>query len=139
MDPLMAGIEAPRMSAHRCKAGFLLYGQDALGTGERVCDRNLDLNMLSGTHAFDCLFGVYLRRGCENHGLQTGPRQGFLEIRRPVWSAVLLRSRFSCFSGPAMDADDFGILDALQSIQMFLGKRTLPNHDNLHVVSSASR
>src|SRR5256885_1683279 len=53
MDPLMAGIEAPGVSAHRDEAGFFLHGENPLCVGDRVCNRNLDFNVLSGPHTLD--------------------------------------------------------------------------------------
>src|SRR6059058_2527186 len=56
----------------------------------------------------------------------------FIEIGCPMRDAVLLGGGFGCFSSPAINTDDFRVFDALESFQMLLGKRTLPNHTNLH-------
>src|SRR2546421_11122650 len=36
VDPLMAWIESPSMSAHRYEAGLFLHRKDSLGVGKRV-------------------------------------------------------------------------------------------------------
>src|SRR5437773_5251058 len=88
--------------------------------------------MFSSSHAFDGLFGMDLRRGGQNHRLQAGTSECFIEIGCPMRDAVLLGGGFRCFSSPAINTDDFRVFDALESFQMLLGKRTLPNHTNLH-------
>ena len=65
VHPLVRWIEPPRMAGHGDQTGLLLHGIDLLRIGQRVGDRNLDLDVLAGPHDLDGLGGMHLcRRGC---------------------------------------------------------------------------
>src|SRR5438034_3286242 len=66
VDPLVAGIESPCMSSHRQEAGVFLNGMDSFGIGEGDGNWDLDLHVLSRSHAFDGLCGMELRRCSQN-------------------------------------------------------------------------
>src|SRR5437868_1450250 len=134
MNPLMTRIETTCVAAHGSQPCLFLNRKNPLGVGKRVCDRYLDLDVFAGAHAFDGLFGVYLRWRGENHGVKAWAREGFVEIRRPVRNAVFFGGGFGRLRGSAVDADDFGIFNPLKSIQVFFRERTLANHANPHEI-----
>jgi hypothetical protein len=62
MYPLMRWIEAARVPRHRDQSGCLLRIGYALCVGQRIGDRNLDLDMLAGLQALHGLIGMHLGR-----------------------------------------------------------------------------
>jgi hypothetical protein len=56
-----------------------------------------------------------------------------------VWYSILFGYGFRRFGCSAEDRNHFRVFDARQPIQMFLGKRALPNHADLHCISSFKR
>src|SRR5438105_15065010 len=88
MNPLMTRIETTCVAAHGSQPCLFLNRKNPLGVGNRVCDRYLDLDVFAGAHAFDGLFGVYLRWRGESHGIKARTREAFGEIRRPARQAV---------------------------------------------------
>ena len=128
----MARIEPPGMATHGDDLRFPLNPEDTLRIGQRVCDGDFDFNMLSSPHGLYRLFRMDLCRRRQNRRFDTRPRQRVFQIRRPVRYSVLFCHGFRGIGTPAGNRNDFCTLDPCQSVQMFLGKRTLPNHTNLH-------
>src|SRR5882762_11225266 len=46
MNPLVARVETACMTAHCGQSGFFLNSENTFRIGQRVCDRDLDLDML---------------------------------------------------------------------------------------------
>ena len=89
VDPLVARVEATRVSAHRDQPGLVLAFDDRPTIGERVAQRDLDLHVLAGVEALDRLVGVHLGRGAQDHGVEPVEREALGEVGRDVLDAVL--------------------------------------------------
>ncbi len=58
VNPLMTGIEAPRVSNHGNQPGLFLHGNHALRIRKRLGHRDLNLDVFAGAHHLDRLFRV---------------------------------------------------------------------------------
>ncbi len=74
-DPLVGGIEPPRVAGHRDEAGAGRGFGETLGVGEIVGHRDLDLHRLAGLQALDRLGGVEGRRRGQDDRVDVAPSQ----------------------------------------------------------------
>jgi hypothetical protein len=87
---------------------------------------------MTGPHDLDGLRRVYLRRRRQDRGVDTGPRERFAKVGRPVGDAVLLRDGLRRLLAAADEAHDFDVLDVLQAVEVLAAESALPDHDDLH-------
>jgi hypothetical protein len=132
VDPLMAGIEPSRVSAHCGESGFLCDFQDHFRVRKIVCNRNFDLHVLAGSHHLYRLFGVHLGGRRQNCGFDAGLGKGFGEIGCPVRDPILFGDSFRGVGTASGNRNDLRTLDARESVEMLLGECSLPNHTDLH-------
>src|SRR5262245_9050318 len=71
VNPLVTRIESTRVPAHRDESRFFLNGENSFGVGERVRNRDFDLNVFARPHALDGLFGVDLGGGSQDNGFNS--------------------------------------------------------------------
>jgi hypothetical protein len=88
--PLVAGVEAPRVAAHRDLAARLGGGHHGLAVLEHVAERNLHLHMLAGLQAGHRLRRVHLRRRAQDDGVDFLDLQAVGEVGGDVRDAVLV-------------------------------------------------
>ncbi len=91
VDPLMTRIEAPRVPAHGDQPAGALRRHHALGTGQRIGDRNLDHDVPAGLEALDGLRRVQLRRRGQQYRRHTWQRQACGQIGADVLNVEFLR------------------------------------------------
>ena len=116
VDPLVRGVEAPRVADHADEAGALLQ----LGNGQRVGpvvgERYLDLHVLARLHAGSGLGGVQLGRAGENGGFHARETQGFGQVRRGVRHTVLLRDGTGRVDGAPDERHHLDVTDGLDGL-----------------------
>ena len=134
VDPLMAGIEAAGVAAHGDQPGLLLHGQDRLGVGQAVGDRDLDLHVLAGAHALHRLLRMHLRRRGEDHRLQARLVETFRQVRRPMRYAEFLRHFTRGIRTATRQGDDLDAVDIGDRLQMFDAESALSCQSDLHVL-----
>src|SRR5690606_30183106 len=133
VNPLVRRVEAARVARHRNQPGLALHLVYALGVGEIVGDRDLDLDVLAGAHHLLRLLRMDLRRRRDDRGIDTGLRERLVEIRGPVRNTVLLRDRFGGLGAASREADDLDAVDVLQSVEMLSPECSLPDDDYFHL------
>src|SRR5690606_10634408 len=94
--------------------------------------RNLDLDVLAGTHDLLRLLRMDLRWRRDDRGIDAGLRERLVEIRGPVRNTVLLRNRFGGLGAASREADDLDAVDVLQSVEMLSPECSLPDDDYFH-------
>jgi hypothetical protein len=75
---------------------------------------------------------MHLRRRRQDRGFDAGARERFRKIRRPMRNPVLLRDRLDGLLPAARETRDLDARDILETVQMPLTERALPDHDDLH-------
>ena len=129
---LVRRIEAAGVADHADQAGFLLLRHHGFGIGPGVRQRDLDLNVLAGIHAGDGLFGVHLRGGAEDHGIDIGHGQHFGQIGAGVRRAVLGGDFGSLFGIARNDRGDLYAVDVLEAVEVLFTESAGAYEGNTH-------
>ena len=132
MDPLMRWIEAPRVTDHAYPTGLALHACHVLGVSPAVGERDLDLDVLAGAHALDCLRRVQLRGGGEDHGVDARPVEYLCELRGGVWNAKPGRGLPGLLGRASDQGDDFDAADRTDRLEMFLTECAGAREDDFH-------
>ena len=118
VDPLMAGIEAARMSDHGHLARLLLRGRRRFGTREAVGQRNLHLHVLAGGERRDRLVGVHLRGRAQDDGVHLLHGERLRKVGACVADAVLLRHLLRLVELAADDRHDPNARNVLDAVEV---------------------
>ncbi len=132
VNPLVAGIEAAHVPAHRDHAGLLGDPHQALGILDAVGYRNLDQHVLARTHDLLALAEVHLRRRGEDH--RVGALDAFREITRMMRDAVFSGDLGSRILIAPNEGSDLHFGNALERVEMLLAEGPLAGNANLHRV-----
>jgi hypothetical protein len=138
-QPLVAGVEAPRVATHRHLARHLLRLGDAIGVAQRVGQRNLDLHVLARLQAGDRLGGVHRRGRAEDHGVHLGQGQARGEVGGGVTDSVLVRHLARLVELAAHQGDHLDAVDALDRVEMLDAEGARPGQGDLDRHHTSSR
>ena len=86
-DPLVAGVEAAGVAAHRDQPGLAAARHDRLGVGQRVASGISTCTCLPARGTAIALRGVHLRRRAEDHGVDVVAGERLGEVGRDVADA----------------------------------------------------
>ena len=138
VDPLMARIEAACVPGHGNDAGLLLHAHQALRVGERIRHRNLDHDVLAGTHALLALRRMHLRGGGQDYRVESGLGQAVGKIRGPMRDLPLLRHRSRRLDVRSGQGDDFDSGNLRHGFQVFDAERAVAGETDFHGHGGAS-
>src|SRR3954452_24780681 len=130
VNPLMTGVEAAHVPAHRHDAGLLGDLHQLFGVFDAVGDRDLDQHMLAGAHHLFALPEMHLGRRGENERI--GAFDALGQVAGVMGNAVFLGD---LCGGVLIAADQRGDLyagNALHRVEMLLAKGALAGYANLH-------
>jgi hypothetical protein len=140
VDPLVAGVEAPRVAAHGDQPGLLLQREHGFGVGQAVGQRDLDLHVLAGLQAGDGLLGVHLGRRAQDHGVDFLHGQAVGQVGADVADAVLGGGLARLVQFAADQRDHLDAVDQLDRVEMLdaegagAGQRDLDGLAHLRVL-----
>ena len=131
-DPLVAGIEAARVTSHGHQARLLLHLHQLFGVGQVVRHRDFDHHVLAGLQALYGLRGVHLGRRRQQHGVQAWLLQALCQVAR-----VMRDAEFLChFPGGLLVAagqrDDLDAGDVADRLEMLDAKGALTCQTYFH-------
>jgi hypothetical protein len=132
VHPLVAGIEAARMADHCDLARSLLHARNLLGVGQPIRERDLHLHVLARLEAGDRLAGVDLRGRGQDHGIDIGPRETLLELRRDVTDAEPRGDLLCRIERAADERDHLHTIDLGHGFEMLDAERAGTGERNLH-------
>ncbi len=132
VDPLVRGIEAPRVAGHGHQPGPLGDVRQPLGVGQAVGHRNLDLHMLAGLKALDRLGRMHLGRRGQDRGLVAGVGLGFGQVERPVRDVEPFGDRARAVLAAPGQAHHLDAGDVRHRLDVLNPERTLTGHGHLH-------
>ena len=132
VNPLVAGIESPRVPRHRNETRLFLHPHQPFGVGQRVGHGDLDFHMLAGAHALFGLVRVHLGGCSQDRSLDARLGKALGQVRRPVRDAEFPGDRFGRVRRAAGQRGDFDAVDAGQSGQVLLAEGALAGHTDLH-------
>jgi hypothetical protein len=118
VDPLVRGIEAPRVPDHADETGASLQIGNRLRVAPVVRERDLYLHVLAGFETGDGLRGMQLCRGGKDRGFYLRQAQSLGQLRGHVSDAVLLRHGTRWLQRAADERDYLDVADGLDGIQM---------------------
>src|SRR6516165_4748219 len=133
VHPLVAGIEAPHMTAHGGDAGLLGDFHQSFGVFDAVGNWNLDQHMFAGAHDLLALAEMHLGRRGEDH--RVGALDPFGQFAGVMRSAVFLGDLGGRVLVAADQRRDFDIGNALERIEMLLPERALSRYADFHFIS----
>ena len=118
VHPLVAGVEAARVAAHRHQAAGFGHAHRFLAIGQHVAQRNLHLHMLAGAQAGQGLAGVHLGGGAEDDRIHLGQGQAVGQVGRDMADAVLGRHFLRLVQLAADDRDHLHAVDVSDAIDV---------------------
>ena len=121
---LMARVKAAGVAAHRHQPARLLQIDDRLRVGQRIRQRDLDLDVLAGLHAGDALFGMHLGRRAQDDGVDILERQRVGEFGRDVLDAVFLGDLLGRLQPSPDQRHHLDAADVLDAVEMLDAERT---------------
>ncbi len=131
-DPLVAGVEAARVAAHRDEPGALLRFQGLFRILEAVGQRDFHLHMLAGFQALDGLLRMHLRGRGEDHRIEAGLLEALGKIAGVMRNAEFLRDFPGGFLVATGERDDLDAGNLLDGLQMLDAERALSCQTYFH-------
>lgn len=122
MDPLMGGIEPPRVPDHAHQPGLLLQRGHRPGVHPVVGERYLHLHMLAGAQALERLRRVQLRRSTKNCRFDARLRQRLAEFGGDMRNAVFRGDGARCLGLAPDQGNDLDAANLSNGIEMFLAE-----------------
>ena len=105
------------------QSGLLLFIEHRPGVSQRICHRNLHLDMFARIHALDCLRRMHLCRRREYCRVNTGHRKCLAQVRCNVFHAILFCNLLCQLRNGVNNDDDFQLINFLDAIEMFSAER----------------
>ena len=124
MDPLVARIETPGMTAHGDQSRFALLLHHRLGVHQAVRQGDFHFHVLAGPEALQRLGGVDLGGRAENHGVHLGQCQAVGQVGGHMTDAILVGDGLGLLQHPSHQGNDLHAVDILDAVEMLDAERT---------------